>query len=282
MLLIGHAWQQGFIPVSEAALMQAIVLNGVAIEANRRAFACGRVLAAEGPPQAAAEPAPPSTTVEELIERRVRDLTAYQNAAYAARYRRLVEACVVAERRLREADGFTRAVANAFYKLMAYKDEYEVARLYTWPEFGAALREAFEGDVSLRFHLAPPLIATPAGGETPRKMTFGPWMMPAFKILAWMRPLRGTLFDVFGYTHERRTERQLVEAYEARIRALLPELSARTLATAVEIAVLPMRIRGFGHVKLASLEKAQAEETKLLARFRTLAEPLPPDARDAA
>ena len=282
MLLIGHAWQQGLIPVSEAALMQAIALNGVAIEANRRAFACGRVLAAEGQPQTVTEPVLLPSTVEELTERRVRDLTTYQNAAYAARYRRLVEACVAAERRLGEADGFSRAVANVFYKLMAYKDEYEVARLYTRPEFAAALREAFEGEVSLRFHLAPPLIAPPVDGETPRKMTFGPWMMPAFKILAWMRPLRGTMFDPFGYTHERRTERRLIDSYESHIRALLQDLSALNYATAIEIAELPMTIRGFGHVKLASVEKAQAKEARLLARFHTLGERLPPDARDAA
>ena len=162
---------------------------------------------------------------------------------------------------------FTRAVAQSLLKLMAYKDEYEVARLYTDGEFQRKLHDQFEGDVALEFYMAPPLISRGKNGGQPRKIRLGGWMLPAMKVLAQGRRLRGTVLDVFGYTAERRMERSLIDSYVQRIEALLPDLAADRLAAATAIAALPLSMRGFGHVKQANVAQARLREAELLHTF---------------
>jgi indolepyruvate ferredoxin oxidoreductase len=174
-----------------------------------------------------------------------------------------------------------RAVAQGLLKLMAVKDEYEVARLYSNGEFQRALAQQFEGELKLEFYLAPPVLGSGRDGQAPRKITLGSWMLPAMKLLARGRRLRGTVFDVFGWTAERRLERALARDYQARIAALLPALSADNLALATDIALLPLSIRGYGHVKLAKLALARAREAELLHRFDPAAYPLPARAPEA-
>ena len=193
----------------------------------------------------------------------------YQDAAYAGRYRALVERAREAERtRVRGMRGLAEAVALGYFKLLAYKDEYEVARLHAAPEFRRRLEATFEGDWTLEFHLAPPLFARrdPATGE-PRKSRYGTWMMRVFGVLARLKGLRGTAFDPFGYTRERRAERRLIERYEQLVSSLLGGLDHTNHAVAVEIASLPERLRGFGHVKARSIEEAERREAELLERF---------------
>jgi len=282
LFMLGYAWQKGLVPVSAAAIERAIELNGVAVEMNRKSFAWGRRAAHD--PAAVAKVATPADVVpmsqhlsrglDEVIARRVEFLADYQDTAYADRYRRLVERV-----RQVEADriGGTRlaeAVARYYFKLLAYKDEYEVARLYARPEFRQRLDAAFEGDFKLRFHLAPPLLARadPVTGE-PRKRAYGTWMMAAFRVLARLKGLRGTAFDVFGYSAERRLERQLVAEYEQTVETILAGLNRDTHATAVAIASVPEEIRGFGPIKARHIERAKAREAELLAQLRTPAAP---------
>jgi indolepyruvate ferredoxin oxidoreductase len=219
-----------------------------------------------------------SETLDEVIERRVAFLTGYQNARYGRRYRALVDRVRAAEAKADpSATTLTEAVARSLFKLMAYKDEYEVARLYTGGEFEKQVENTFEGE-SLRyeFHLAPPMLAKkdPVTG-VPRKMSFGPWMMKAFRMLAPLKVLRGTPLDVFGYTHERKTERQLIREYEALVEEIVLRLSAANHPVAVGLASIPQKIRGFGHIKERNLKTAKAEEAELLAQFRSPAQPLP-------
>ena len=314
LFMLGYAWQKGRIPLSRAAIERAVEINGVAVEMNLGAFDWGRRTAADrdaverrAVPGAAAgiEVAPPieggsspahspgavpgiavapprgrepRETLESLIERRAAFLAEYQDAAYADRYRAFVERAREAERsRAKGMRGLAEAVARGHFKLLAYKDEYEVARLHCAPEFRRKLEAAFEGDWSLEFHLAPPLFARrdPATGA-PRKARYGPWMMRVFAVLARLKGLRGTAFDPFGYTRERRRERALIDRYERTVAALLDGLDHSNHALAIEIASLPERIRGFGHVKAKSIEEAQHREAELLERFRTADEP--PDA----
>jgi len=278
MFLIGHAWQQGLIPVSEAALMQAIALNGVSIEANKRAFAFGRVVAAGGSLAGESQALVPvrSEGWRSLVERRAAELIGYQNVAYAQKYRALVERCAATEQKVAGGDLLlTGTVVNNLFKLMAYKDEYEVARLYRSPEFFAALKQQFEGDFTLRFHLAPPSLAKPkAGGTSPRKRAFGSWMMSFFALLARLKILRGTVLDPFGYTEERRMERRLIDEYRTLIEHLLARLSPATLGPAVRLAALPEKIRGYGHVKTASVETVKREQQLLLQQFDAIVAPL--------
>jgi indolepyruvate ferredoxin oxidoreductase len=273
ILLVGYAFQKGLLPLSSAAIAEAIRLNGVAIPANLAAFRWGRLIAVDEKPIAALveRQAKPiggerlSQSLGEAIERRVRFLAAYQDAAYAERYRTRVEAIRAAEARVTPGqDKLTWAVAKYYFKLMAYKDEYEVARLYTDGSFQRQLERTFEGDYTLEFHLAPPMLSKPdpATGR-PRKMRFGGWMMTAFRLLAKMKGLRGTTFDPFGYTAERRLERQLIADYEKRLDEIVASLRPETHDTAVALAELPEKIRGYGPVKLASIEKAKAREAEL-------------------
>ena len=206
----------------------------------------------------------------ELVERRARFLIGYQNEAYARRYREAVAAVEAAEKaNARGLTGLAEAVAKNLFKLMAYKDEYEVARLYTDGTFLRQLHRQFEGDFTLEFHLAPPLFAKrdPVTGEL-QKRGYGPWMLSAFRVLAGLKRLRGTRLDIFGRTAERRMERQLIADYAAVITELGAALSPDNHALAVEIARLPEQIRGYGHIKDRNLAKVKAREASLLAAFR--------------
>ena len=289
IVALGAAWQRGLVPVSQEALLRAVELNAVAVENNKLALALGRLAVAE--PQAIvallrgtpAEPAREDGTLDALIARGVAHLTGYQDAAYANRYVEFVAKVRQREQALaaEPALPFTRTVAQALLKLMAFKDEYEVARLYTDGEFTRSLREQFEGDFELEFYMAPPALSRARGGEPPRKIRLGGWMLPAMKLLAKAKRLRGTVFDVFGRTEERRMERELVGRYRERIEALLPLLTRERLKTGCEIAALPLRMRGFGHVKSANVALAQAQEAELLHRFDPARYPRPAASREA-
>jgi indolepyruvate ferredoxin oxidoreductase len=286
MFTLGYAYQTGHVPLTAAAIEKAIELNGEAVKMNLAAFTWGRRAAAEpevvaklvsdikGP----AEEFKISETLDEVIDRRVSFLTGYQSKAYAKRYRRQVEQVRALEDKVVPGStALTDAVARSLFKLMAYKDEYEVARLYTDGHFERQVASTFEGEnLRYEFHLAPPLMARkdPTTG-VPRKMSFGPWMMKAFRVLAPLRILRGTPLDVFGYTHERKTERQLIRDFEALIGEIMEKLTPANHATAVGLANIPQKIRGFGHIKERNLKTAKAEEAELLARFREPEQPLP-------
>jgi indolepyruvate ferredoxin oxidoreductase len=283
MFMLGYAYQKGWVPLSGGAIERAIELNGVAVDFNRRSFVWGRraVVDPEGV-RRAANPADVipiaqhfSRTLDELVERRVQLLTDYQSAAYAARYSALVERVRKAEADALGSEELSKAVARYFAKLMAYKDEYEVARLYADGEFAKKVGAMFEGDYKLVFHLAPPLLAKadPQTGE-PAKIRFGSWMMPAFKMLAKLKGLRGTALDLFGHTEERKMERQLVDDYERTIGELAAALSRDNHAVAIEIATLPEAIRGYGHIKAKSMFEARGKLDALLARFRAPAAPV--------
>ena len=281
MFMLGYAWQKGRIPLSGEAIQRAIEINGVAVAANLAAFDWGRRTAADRESVVrrvapGVEVAPPREreSLESVVERRAEFLVEYQDAAYAGRYRAFVERVAAAERaRAKGMRGLAAAVARVYFKLLAYKDEYEVARLHAAPEFRRRLEATFEGDYRLEFHLAPPLLARrdPATGE-PRKSRYGPWMMRAFGVLARIKGLRGTMLDPFGYTRERRRERGLIERYERVVSSLIDDLDHANHAIAIEIASLPDRIRGFGHVKARSIEEAVRREGELLERFRAAVE----------
>jgi indolepyruvate ferredoxin oxidoreductase len=277
LFMLGYAFQKGFVPLGLAAIEQAIALNGVAVEANTRLFAFGRLAAHDParvesltqPPRAAAPSEPQDLAA--LVARRAAFLTDYQDAAYARRYTDAVTAVQAAETaRGRGRSGFAPAAARALFKLMAYKDEYEVARLYTDGAFLDALHRQFEGSFRVKFHLAPPLLAArdPATG-VPRKRAYGAWMLTAFKWLAGLRGLRGTAFDPFGRTAERRMERRLIVEYETLLRELASALTPENHALAVEIASLPEQVRGFGHVKRRAVETVKARQAELLALWRS-------------
>jgi indolepyruvate ferredoxin oxidoreductase len=277
MFMLGYAFQKGWVPLAERSLLRAIELNDVAVEFNGKAFLWGRRAAANlAQVERLAIPAEVipisqafSRNLDELIARRVEFLTAYQNAAYAHRYRALVERVRAAESKLGTGTALTEAVARYYFKLMAYKDEYEVARLYADPAFARKIEGMFEGGYRLRFHLAPPIFnrPDPRTGEA-RKSEFGAWMMPAFKLLAKLKGLRGTALDVFGHTEERKTERRLIGEYETTVAELLERLDRDNHKLAVEIASTPEHIRGFGHVKRRHFREAKKKEAELLAAFR--------------
>ena len=276
LFLVGYAWQRGLLPLSRAAIFGAVALNGVSVEWNQQAFEWGRraawdidaVLAVAG---GAAERSSTALPLDALIEHRSADLAAYQDAAYAERYRSLVQSAREAERRCAPGrDGLAEAVARHAYKLMAYKDEYEVGRLYSHPDFMRKLNEQFEGPFKLRFNLAPPMIAPKDKVTgTPRKMAFGGWMLPVMRLLGRLRFLRGTMFDPFGWSAERKMERQLIVNYEKVIAELLDGLNDDNHGLAVSIASIPEQIRGFGHIKRASVEAAAACEADLLEAWRS-------------
>jgi indolepyruvate ferredoxin oxidoreductase len=286
MFLVGYAYQLGAIPLSAAAIEQAIALNGEAVAMNHAAFRWGRRAAldraaveavAKPAPQAASDARRLSASFDEMVERRVAFLTAYQDAGYAARYKAWVEKAKAAEAAHAPGkSGLAEAVARGLFKLMAYKDEYEVARLYADDSFLKQVRAEFAGDnLRFEFHLAPPLIARrDKTTGLPRKMTFGPWLLPMFRLLARLKFLRGTAFDPFGYTPERRTERRLVADYEAMLNELYSRLTPGNHHLAVGLAAIPEKIRGFGHVKLRHLAAAKADEASLLDQFRRGSPPL--------
>jgi indolepyruvate ferredoxin oxidoreductase len=286
IFLVGYAYQLGALPLSAEAIEKAIELNGEAVAMNQAAFRWGRAAAADpGLVAAMVKPAPGladparqlSTSWAEMVDRRVAFLTAYQNAAYAARYRRLAEeAQRVEAAKAPGKTGLAEAVARYLFKLMAYKDEYEVARLYTDGAFHKQVAAQFDGDnLRFEFHLAPPLLA-PKDGKTgqPRKLSFGPWMMPAFRLLAKLKFLRGTAFDPLGRSAERRTERKLIADYEALLGEIFKNLKPDNHHLAVALASLPEKIRGYGHVKARHLAAANAEEANLLEQFRNAPTPV--------
>ena len=273
LFLLGYAWQKGLVPLTHESLFAAIDLNGTSVAANKSAFTWGRSAAVDLPRVAAAAGivtavAPPQT-LDDIIEHRAALLTAYQGRGLARRYRSLV--AKVQEREEQMFSGSTalaEAVARNYAKLLAIKDEYEVARLYRTPEFRSALAEQFEDPERVVLHLAPPIFAKrdPRTGHL-QKRAFGPWMLTAFGMLAKFRFLRGTALDPFSRTEERRSERALIGEYESLIDAVLAKLSADTLAVSVQLAELPDTIRGFGHVKERSMRAAAAQRTRLMARL---------------
>jgi indolepyruvate ferredoxin oxidoreductase len=286
LFMVGYAWQKGLLPLSEESILRAIKLNAAQVEFNQQAFLWGRRAAHDEaavrrialPPEAEAQDRHLSASLDELVERRKAYLIQYQNRDYAGRY-----ASWIAQVRKAEAaktpgqDRLAKAAARTLFKLMAIKDEYEVARLYTDPAFKAALGEQFEGYRSLSFHLAPPLLAKrdPANGHL-RKKTYGGWVMGAFHLLARLKFLRGTALDPFARNEERHQERRLLADYETLLAEMMGCLNEENHPLCVELAELPMQIRGFGHVKEASLTAVKAREAELVQRLHK------PAARHAA
>ena len=276
MFMLGYAYQKGWIPVSGASLERAIELNGVAVEFNKKSFLWGRHAALD--PERVQRIATPAAVIpieqhlsrnlDELIERRVKLLTEYQDERYGERYLSFVEKVRRMEKERASGTRLTEAVARYYAKLLAYKDEYEVARLHADGQFERKIEAMFEGDYRVVYHLSPPLLARrdPLTGE-PSKMRFGPWVGFLFKILSSLRGLRGTPLDIFGYTAERRTERALIREYEQTVEQLLAELSPQNHALAVQIASLPEEIRGYGHIKMKSVVAARKKRGELLAGF---------------
>lgn len=270
LLMLGYALQRGLVPLRLESIEQAIRLNGVAVERGLAALGWGRRLAADPGSvlELGLEPPVPAT-LDDVIALRARDLAGYQNAALAARYRALLERVAAAEERILPGErSLARAVAENAYRLFAYKDEYEVARLLSDPRFAAKLDTNFEGDYRVRYHLAPPLFARrdPATG-LPRKSEYGAWMRPLLAALARLKGLRGTPFDPFGYTAERRTERELAVDYVILVDKVIASLDPSNHGLAVELCEWPAAVRGYGHVKARSLGKAIGTRDALLARW---------------
>jgi len=280
MFMLGFAYQRGAVPLSAEALEHAIELNGEAVKMNVSAFRWGRrtafdpasVEAFVGAATRPTEDRKLSQSLDELIERRIEFLTDYQNAAYARRYRELVaEMRAAEERAVPEETALTEALARYYCKLLAYKDEYEVARLFTSGTFQKQVEASFEGEkLRYNFHLAPPILGRKDKTTgLPKKTSFGPWMMQGFAVLAKLKGLRGTPFDPFGYSTERKTERRLIADYEELAREIAAKVNARNHSLAVALASIPEKIRGYGHVKARHLEAAKREESDLLAKFRS-------------
>ncbi len=273
IFLLGYACQSGALLISREAVSQAIRLNGTAVESNLRCFGYGRLAAHDADlvreisgELTCNETSDQDSTLDELIELREAHLGEYQNSAYGVRFRALVDTAREAETKVEGATGeFGRAVAKGFFQLMAYKDEYEVARLFSDKKFHRALQSQFSGNIKITHHLAPSLLSR-RDKETGhlRKRAFGPWLHPMLSVLARFKFLRGTPFDPFGYTDERRQERRRVADYEERIRSISASLSSTTLEAATEIAGLALTIRGFGHVKEHNARLAEDRLRELL------------------
>src|SRR4029079_12397711 len=275
MMMMGFAYQKGLLPLSAKAIEQAIEVNAVAVKLNLQAFQLGR-LAAHDPAKLIAmmkdhdETVAPKTldamSLDDIITHRSALLTDYQNAKLAERYRALVKQVRDAATSGGYGEALPRAVAINYAKLLAYKDEYEVARLFTDGRFEKQLRDQFEGDFTFSFSLAPPFLARGVDAlGRPGKRAFGSWMMTAFRILARMKGLRGTAFDLFGQTADRKLERDLIAGYEKDVATVLGLLSPVTLDTAIEILSLPDRIRGYGPVKEKAVRDARARYAQLAA-----------------
>ncbi|HET6719981.1 MAG TPA: indolepyruvate ferredoxin oxidoreductase family protein, partial [Rhodocyclaceae bacterium] len=278
LFMLGYAWQKGLVPLSREAILRAIEINGAAVEANKLAFQWGRRAAVD--PKAVNEAAKPtfgtpeshrlSVSVNEIVARRVDQLIDYQDASYAQRYQSLVDRVRAAENQV--APGITlltEAVARNYYKLLAYKDEYEVARLYTDSDFLQRVEETFEGDYKLVFNLAPPLLAKkdPTTG-LPVKKAYGPWMLKVMGLLAKLKGLRGTVLDPFARSADRKLDRRLLASYEQLVDELIGGLVTGNHATAVELAALPESIRGYGHLRHRYAEHAEQRQVTLQAAFR--------------
>ncbi|PKR53435.1 indolepyruvate ferredoxin oxidoreductase family protein [Thalassospira marina] len=285
LFMLGVAWQRGLIPITEEALMQAIELNGVAIDMNKQSFYWGRLFAHDpqkvinviGPNEKQAHPV--AVTLDDMVAKRKTFLTGYQNAAYANRFEALVQKVAQAEKKLGDGqDHLAKAVAKYYFKLLAYKDEYEVARLYTDPAFTAKLRKNFTGNYKVKFHLAPPALASrDVESGNLKKQVYGPWMMSAFGVLAKFKFLRGTALDPFGKTHERKTERALITQYEDLVNEVLAGLNHDNVRIAGALLALPEQIRGYGHIKDANIAKVKQREEELRNQFHN-----PPEHLQAA
>ncbi len=293
LLMLGYAWQKGLVPLSFESIMRAVELNGAAIEMNKKAFAWGRMAAQDMPAVTAAAgfgqelnaqqyigtahnatelafvgEGKVSQSLDESIALRAKFLTEYQNSAYAKRYTDFVTKVRKAEQQhSHEFTGLSEAVAKYLFKLMAYKDEYEVARLYSSPAFLKQISDTFEGEIKLHLNLAPPLFAKKDADGHLIKQEFGAWALPAIKTLRHMKFLRGTAFDVFGKTEERKMERALIEDYKQSIESILPKLTVSNHVQAVQFARLPEHIRGFGHVKEKHVAKVKTQWAELMAKF---------------
>jgi indolepyruvate ferredoxin oxidoreductase len=276
MFLLGFAWQKSLVPVSLAALTRTIELNGVAVERNKSAFDLGRAAAVDaGLVMEAAGLAPvaaPEPTLDDFIARRAAFLTDYQNDAYAKRYTDFLASVRESALRAPRGEEFLRTVARNLFKLMAYKDEYEVARLYTDGVFLKKIAAEFSGDYRLKFHMAPPVFHRGLDGQgRPLKSEFGPWMYGALGILRRLRFLRGTAFDPFGWTAERKMERRLIEDYRERMRAVAGALSPANIGAAIELANIPDEIRGYGPVKEVAARQAEERFAALMRSFKEAA-----------
>ena len=288
-MMLGFAWQKGWIPLELASLMRAIELNGVAVANNKLAFEWGRRAANDpaavykllAPSQVIAFAPRNQQTLDAMVNSRVEFLTLYQNAAYARDYAAFVAKVRAAEQALGHGDKLplSEAVARYLFKLMAYKDEYEVARLHTDAAFLNKVHAMFEGDFKLNYHLAPPLLARKNDKGELQKSSFGPWVRVGFRVLASLKGLRGSALDVFGRTEERRTERALIGEYRAEIAAMLPALSAGNRDVAAAFARVPEQIRGYGHVKARHLVAARKQWALLVAQYQQPQSP--PQARVA-
>ena len=276
LFMVGYAWQKGLLPLSENALMRAVELNGVAVDWNKQAFQWGRRAAYDMDAvealvhTRAGDATLKDESLDEQIDRFTQELTHYQNTNYADQYRALVDKVRAIDEQLGlGGEQLSKAVATYAFKLMAYKDEYEVARLYTDPAFKQKLDEQFEGDYRLEFNLAPPLLAKndPTTG-VPRKMQFGPWMMNAYRILAAFKGLRGTAFDPFGRTAERKMERRKINDYRALVDEILSGVTAENYDLAVELASVPDLIRGYGHIKERNVLVAEKRKDELTKKWR--------------
>jgi indolepyruvate ferredoxin oxidoreductase len=266
VMMLGAAWQLGLVPVSLQALMRAIELNDVAVDQNKQAFAGGRLAAADrGFVTSLLGGTIPEETLEQLVGRRTDFLEAYQNAAYARRYKTFIDRVgAIEEQKVPGSRALTTAVARSLFKLMAYKDEYEVARLHMETGFLDTLRQEFEGDFTVNYHLAPPFLSSARDARgRPLKRQFGPWIQPMFRVLARLKFLRGTPLDIFGYAGERRMERDLIGWYEELVTGLLTQLGPTTIDPIVKIAALPMDIRGYGPVKETAAGNVKAEIVRL-------------------
>ena len=266
ILMLGYAWQQGRVPVGRDAMMRAIELNGVAVDANKRLFNWGCLLAADPDYVASAGatdgPVRKAENLETLIARRAGFLTDYQDAAYARRYTETVQTLRRAEAAAGlPGDSLTRAAAKGLFKLMAYKDEYEVARLFTDGAFQARLKQTFDGDFRVTYHMAPPFLSRPRPGKSePEKRAFGPWMATALKGVARFKSLRGTRFDPFGWTQERRTERALIRRYEDLIAEIAETVTPASADRALAVLDVAEDIKGFGPVKERALETGSCRD----------------------
>ena len=274
ILMLGYALQKGYLPISSESITQAIEINGVAIDANKKSFNLGRLIAEK--PELINEILKPKSlektqddmNLEELIEHRSQFLTEYQNQRLSNKYLQLIDKIKIQVEQQKLDPQLVRAVAENYVKLLAYKDEYEVARLYTNGEFQQQLNQEFEGDFEIKFNLAPPLFAGKAPNGRPKKREFGAWMIKAFRLLAKLKGLRGTPFDIFGYHKDRKAERQLIKDYQSLVDELLPRINNSNQHIAIDLLSIPKDIRGFGPVKAQSIIEARECEKQLLEKFK--------------
>ncbi|RJE85386.1 indolepyruvate ferredoxin oxidoreductase family protein [Paracoccus onubensis] len=256
MLVLGACWQRGLLPLTQEAIMEAIRLNGAKVAENQRAFHIGRWAAAF--PEQSRKPAEVTELPVEPVEYRAARLVEYQGQALANKFRKLVNSA---------PDPLRESVARGYYKLLSYKDEYEVARLHL--SSAEQIAQSWEGDTKLSFHLAPPMLPGKDAEGRPKKREFGPWILKAFRALAAMKTLRGTPFDPFGYFPERRRERAMIREYERDMREVLDNVTDATLPVAIELAELPLSVRGYGPVKDRAADEAALRREELLAQFRS-------------